>query len=206
MENRKKSPRITINKVYTRTGDRGNTKLVGGQVRKKSDIRVNAYGTVDELISLIGGCIEIMEKEHSSVQLRTVLRTSLIRVQHELFNLGTTVATLPEDIDPGMPHINPRDIIRLEKEIDDFNESLPTLHSFVLPGGSEANVWFHLARTVCRRAERSCVTLMLKESLDELVIQYLNRLSDALFVWSRWINQSMNYPERHWEPFDKSTD
>ncbi len=206
MENKETQPRITINKVYTRTGDKGTTRLVGGQLREKSDIRVKCYGEVDELNSVIGGCIEMLKKDQFTEPRWKDLSTILIRIQHELFNLGTTIATLPENIVPEMPQVRVEDITKLENEIDEFNYDLPTLHSFVLPGGSEVNVWFHLARTVCRRVERSCVELMQTEQLDMIVIQYLNRLSDALFVWSRWVNKAQNCKEQLWEPFDRSVE
>ncbi|MFQ6609473.1 MAG: cob(I)yrinic acid a,c-diamide adenosyltransferase [Fidelibacterota bacterium] len=206
MGKKEKQTGITINKVYTRTGDQGTTRLVGGQVRKKSNTRIQAYGTVDELNSVIGGCVEMLRKEQKAELRWKELTDILIRIQHELFNLGTMIATLPEDITPKIPQVSEQDIRKLENAIDDFNRDLPTLHSFVLPGGSEANVWFHLARTVCRRAERICVELMQTEQVDIIVIQYLNRLSDALFVWSRFVTTAQNCKERLWKPIDKSTD
>ena len=198
MSKKEKTRRITINKVYTRTGDGGETRLVGGQIRNKSDIRVDAYGTVDELNSVIGGCIDVLER--SPIEGKPDLITTLIDVQNRLFDLGTITATLPENIQPGMPRVTTDNIHDLESSIDHYNRDLPVLHSFVLPGGSEASVWFHLARTVCRRTERICVRLSGSESLDPLVIQYLNRLSDALFVWSRWVNTQLGVNERMWEP------
>jgi cob(I)alamin adenosyltransferase len=128
------------------------------------------------------------------------LATILQRVQHELFNLGSILATLPEDIHPRQPRITETDVEELEREIDGMNEGLPVLRSFVLPGGSEVNSLLHVCRTVCRRAERLCVTLAREESAPPFSVQYLNRLSDAFFVWSRWANVKLGAAEVLWKP------
>ena len=195
-----KEPNITINKVYTKTGDSGKTGLVGGQRVSKDDIRIEAYGEVDELNALIGGCKHKIKLKVDKCEELELLSNILHRIQHELFNLGTTLATLPEDLNEKMPCILDEDIKRLEVEMDQFNNDLPTLHSFVLPGGSSINIWLHQARTVCRKAERRCVTLSKKSNLDKNVIRYLNRLSDALFVFSRWANCIQNFEENIWSP------
>ena len=193
-------PNITINKVYTKTGDSGDTGLIGGQRLSKDDVRIEAYGDVDELNSIIGGCkYEIDSKIDKCKELKSV-SDILYRIQHELFNLGTTLATLPEDLNEKMPCIRNVDIKRLEDEMDYFNNKLPTLHSFVLPGGSSINIWLHKARTVCRKAERRCVKLSKTADLEANVIRYLNRLSDALFVWSRWANCAQGFEENIWNP------
>ena len=195
-----REPNITISKVYTRTGDSGDTSLVGGQRLSKDNIRIEAYGEVDELNAIIGGCkYEIDSKVNQYSDLKSVSEI-LYRIQHQLFNIGTTLATLPEDLNDDMPCIKPEDIIQLEKEMDNFNQDLQTLKSFVLPGGSIINIWFHKARTICRKAERRCVALSNTTELDPNVIRYLNRLSDALFVWSRWANHIEGCEENLWNP------
>ena len=186
-------PRMAINRVYTRRGDSGQTSLAGGQRLPKNDPRIEAYGTVDELNSFIGLARE------SSRELPELNRI-LGRVQHELFNLGSILATMPEDVHPNQARISAADSEQLEREIDQMNEGLPPLRSFVLPGGSRLNAELHICRTVCRRAERVCLTLAQTAQLDEAILQYLNRLSDALFVWSRWASHRLGAGETLWEP------
>lgn len=186
-------PRIAINRVYTRRGDSGQTSLAGGQRLPKNDLRIEAYGTVDELNSFIG-VARITARELA--ELDAILR----RVQHELFNLGSILATLPEDVHPHQARITAAESEQLEREIDRMNEGLPVLHSFVLPGGTRLNAELHVCRTVCRRAERICVSLAAVAQVDETILKYLNRLSDALFVWSRWANHQLGVPETLWEP------
>lgn len=186
-------PRIAINRVYTRRGDAGQTSLAGGQRLPKNDLRIEAYGTVDELNSFIG-LARLSARELP--ELDVILR----RVQHELFNAGSILATLPEDVHPHQARITAAESEQLEREIDNMNESLPALRSFVLPGGSRLNAELHICRTVCRRAERVCVSLAGVSPVDEAILKYLNRLSDALFVWSRWANHQLGVPETLWEP------
>ncbi|HLM74787.1 MAG TPA: cob(I)yrinic acid a,c-diamide adenosyltransferase, partial [Polyangiaceae bacterium] len=179
-------PRVVINRVYTRQGDGGLTRLVGGQRVSKDDPRIEAYGTVDELNSLIGVARETLRENLAAAREGEGLRelgAILVRVQHELFNLGSILATLPEDVHPKQPRVTQAEIDRLEAEMDRCQADLAPLRSFVLPGGSRLNAELHVARTVCRRAERCCVLLSKTESVDQLAIGYLNRLSDALFVW-----------------------
>ena len=121
-------------------------------------------------------------------------------MQHELFNLGSILATLPEDVHPKQARITDAEIARLETEMDQMNEPLPPLRSFVLPGGSRLNTDLHICRTVCRRAERIAVALARQESIPEEAVRYLNRLSDALFVWSRWASHAAGVEETLWEP------
>jgi len=121
-------------------------------------------------------------------------------VQHELFNLGSILATLPEDVHPKQPRVTAADVAQLETEIDAMNEDLPLLRSFVLPGGSRLDAELHVARTVCRRAERGVVSLARLETVPPEAVSYLNRLSDALFVWSRWAGHITGAPETLWEP------
>jgi cob(I)alamin adenosyltransferase len=124
----------------------------------------------------------------------------LLRVQHELFNLGSILATLPQDVHPKQARVTDAEIAQLEKEIDDMNDSLPPLRSFVLPGGSRLNADLHVCRTVCRRAERLLITAAREEEIAPEAVRYLNRLSDALFVWSRWASHVAGAPETLWEP------
>jgi cob(I)alamin adenosyltransferase len=186
-------PKLAINRVYTRRGDAGQTSLAGGQRLPKNDLRIEAYGTVDELNSFIGLARE-------SARELPELNRILGRVQHELFNLGSNLATLPADIHPKQARITAADSEQLEREIDRMNEGLPPLRSFVLPGGSRLNAELHICRTVCRRAERVCVALAAQAEVDAAGLKYLNRLSDALFVWSRWASYKLGEPEILWEP------
>ena len=196
-EKKYKDPSFTISKVYTKTGDKGKTSLVGGQKVLKSNIRIHAYGEIDELNSIVGLCIEELKIQKYDFKL---LINSLVRVQNDLFNLGTILATKSEDMLPSMPRITEEDIVVLENEIDKANSDLPTLHSFVLPGGSKINAYLHLARTVCRRCERVSCSLFEQEKIDQIVVSYLNRLSDAFFVWSRFVIKVLNHEENIWEP------
>ena len=198
MTNKKyKDPTFTISKVYTKTGDSGKTSLVGGQKVLKSNIRINAFGEIDELNSVVGICVEELKLQKYDF---SKLIQSLHRVQNDLFNLGTILATEPEDMVATMPRITLEDIQVLENEIDLANKNLANLHSFVLPGGSKINAFLHLARTVCRRCERVCCGLYEEEKIDKVVISYLNRLSDAFFVWSRLVAKSLNHDEHTWNP------
>jgi len=198
MTNKKyKDPTFTISKVYTKTGDSGKTSLVGGQKVLKSNIRINAFGEIDELNSVVGICVEELKLQKYDF---SKLIESLHRVQNDLFNLGTILATEPEDMVASMPRITLEDIQVLENEIDLANKNLANLHSFVLPGGSKINAFLHLARTVCRRCERVCCGLYEEEKIDKVVISYLNRLSDAFFVWSRSVAESLNHDEHTWNP------
>ena len=194
----KKSPNIRINKVYTRTGDGGKTRLIGGEKRWKDDARVEAYGTVDELNSEIGLCRELL-KEQKQDQFSLLIRF-LKSVQNELFNLGSQLAAAEDGDSENLPKISDDAISKLESEIDTVNEKLSELSSFVLPGGSVINAQFHMARNVCRRAERRTVTLSRNDTVVPENIQYLNRLSDALFVWSRWISHILGDTENLWNP------
>ncbi len=186
-------PRLAINRVYTRRGDAGQTSLAGGQRLPKNDLRIEAYGAVDELNSFIGLARE-------SARELPELYEILGRVQHELFNLGSLLATMPEDVHPKQARITAADSEQLEREIDRMNEGLPPLRSFVLPGGSRLNAELHICRTVCRRAERVMVALDAQAPVDAAGLKYLNRLSDALFVWSRWASHRLGVPEVLWEP------
>jgi len=193
-------PRLAINRVYTRRGDQGETSLAGGQRVPKDGPRIEAFGTVDELNSFVGAA-RVTASELAATEARlSPLAAILLRVEHELFNLGSILATLPEDVHPKQARITPAEIAQLEREIDAMNEDLPPLRSFVLAGGTRFNAELHIARTVCRRAERLVVALARQEQVPPEAIQYLNRLSDALFVWSRWANYILRTPEVLWDP------
>ena len=187
-----------MNKIYTRSGDAGKTRLIGGKKRFKDDIRVEAYGTVDELNAEIGLCRELLI-ENGNKQFHSLIHT-LKSIQNELFDLGTQLAAVEGDKSHKLPQLSDDAVSRLESEIDTLNESLSELTSFVLPGGSQINAQFHITRNVCRRAERRAVTLYKLEKMDQIYLKYLNRLSDALFVWSRWISKILGDEENLWEP------
>jgi cob(I)alamin adenosyltransferase len=193
-------PRIALNRIYTRMGDGGRTRLVGGQTVAKDDLRIESYGTVDELNALLGNARVTAEKLASNNHVLSSLVRNLKRVQHELFNLGSVLATLPEDLHPKQPRVTSVEIEQLEREIDEANEQIPALRSFVLPGASRLDAELHIARTVCRRAERLLVHLGREQSIAPEAVSYLNRLSDALFVWSRWVNHTLGVTETLWEP------
>jgi cob(I)alamin adenosyltransferase len=173
---------MRIDRVYTRGGDQGETSLIGGERVSKASGRLDGYGTVDELNATLGLVGEALAGSPAGPQLLPVIR----RVQNELFNLGAELATPDAARRAKLPRIEPRHIDALERDIDAVNDDLPALTSFVLPGGGWASAYFHLARTVCRRCERLVVGLAATEDVGELSVQYLNRLSDALFVWGRW--------------------
>ena len=193
-------PRLAINRVYTRRGDSGETGLVGGQRVPKDGMRIEAYGTVDELNSFLGAARADINQLAVKEPRLALLAAILLRVQHELFNLGSILATLPEDVHPRQPRVTDAEIAQLETEMDLMNEDLPVLRSFVLPGGSRLDADLHVGRTVCRRAERVVIALSRTESVPPEAIRYLNRLSDALFVWSRWAGRISGGHETLWEP------
>ncbi len=181
-------------KIYTKTGDGGKTSLIGGTKVPKSHIRIESYGTVDELNSYIGLCGDLIEDEQSKAVLK--------EIQDRLFTIGSSLACDPDkEALMKIPDLLEADIIFLEKDIDRMMEALPPMKFFVLPGGHPAVSTLHIARCVCRRAERICVH-MSEDNIfvDELVIKYLNRLSDYLFALSRYIAHLLNVPEVKWIP------
>jgi len=190
---------VRLNRIYTKAGDGGYTRLVGGQKVAKNAARIEAYGTVDELMACLGLARTALASPGAPVgaaELEAIVR----RIQNELFNLGSDLATLPEDRHPQQPVTEARHITVLEREIDAWNESLPELRSFILPGGGWVAAHLHVARTVCRRAERLVVALMASETIGPQVLPYLNRLSDALFVMSRHASRLYGEAEPLWEP------
>lgn len=177
---------VTLNRIYTRTGDAGDTRLSTGETVRKTDLRVETYGSVDETNACVG-----LARLHTGGD--AVLDAMLARIQNELFDLGADLATPERDAPPPFEplRILPEQVDRLEREIDELNADLQPLKSFVLPGGDAAAAALHLARTVCRRAERQAVALAdtPREKVSGAALKYLNRLSDFLFVASRWANR-----------------
>ena len=186
-------------KIYTRGGDRGETGLFGGQRVRKDNVRVEAYGDVDELNSLLGVCVRKLEQTGESE-----LAGKLQRIQADLFTIGANLATpAPEDGGRPSTHIPPLPegrVAEMEGWIDAADGDLKPLKQFVLPGGSETAGLLHLARTVCRRAERRVVTLAHEAHIGEDVVTYLNRLSDLLFTFARLANHRAGTPDVPWEP------
>ena len=179
-------------KIYTKTGDKGHTSLIGGTRIPKYDLRIEAYGTVDELNSNIGLVRDQNIDTHS--------KEILIELQDRLFTIGSLLAADPEKNKMTLPQISETDIELLEKEIDKMNESLPEMKSFVLPGGHTTVSFCHVARCVCRRAERCVLRLNEEQPVNELIYKYLNRLSDYLFVLSRHFTQELKATETPWKP------
>lgn len=183
-------PRIT--KVYTRTGDDGTTGLGGGQRVGKDALRIEVYGTVDELNSVIGAAV--------ASGLDPALAAALGTIQNELFHLGSDLCILEEDkASVPVPSIEERHVVALEKLMDRLSEELSPLENFILPGGSPGAAQLHVARTVCRRAERLAVTLSRRERIGLWILRYLNRLSDALFVMARYENRKRGTPDVLWD-------
>jgi cob(I)alamin adenosyltransferase len=179
-------------KIYTRTGDRGDTGLIDGSRVSKDDPRVDAYGEIDELNAVIGLVVA-----HSP---DGALKRQLQDVQRELFALGAQLADPQARIAErrAKAAVTHEHVGRLEAAIDEHDAALPPLTAFILPGGSPLGAWLHLARTVCRRAERAVVSLDREQALDPNVVSYLNRLSDLLFVLARRVNQDAGVPEQKW--------
>jgi cob(I)alamin adenosyltransferase len=190
---------MRITRVYTRTGDKGKTRLVGGDEVSKDSIRIDSYGTVDELNSVLGmarACLRDVQGEDEKLHL---LDTRLQHVQNDLFDVGSDLATPPESRWPEMVRMGQADVARLEGWIDEANDELEPLQEFILPGGGHLPSTLHLARTVCRRAERRVVTLEQAEpETGTHCLIYLNRLSDLLFVWARWVGLALGETECAW--------
>jgi cob(I)alamin adenosyltransferase len=181
-------------KIYTKTGDLGTTSLIGGTKVPKSNIRIETYGTVDELNSYIGLCNDLLKDEQQNIVLK--------EIQDRLFTIGSALAC-DDEKEPLMrlPDLIEDDIVYLEKQIDEMTSKLPPMKFFVLPGGHQTVSTLHIARCVCRRAERLCVNMQLENLfIDPLIIKYVNRLSDYLFTLSRYATQLLNVPEVAWIP------
>ena len=179
-------------KIYTKTGDKGSTSLIGGVRVPKSHIRIESYGTVDELNSYLGMV--------NDMQPHKVINEWVREIQDRLFTLGSVLATTPDkEIKMKLPDLHAEDVQWLEARIDIMNEELPEMRSFIIPGGNLAASTCHVARCVCRRAERLCVGMQEQEEyVPELIIQYLNRLSDFLFVLARYIGHMNKAEELPW--------
>lgn len=181
-------------KIYTKTGDKGTTSLIGGTKVSKSHLRIESYGTVDELNSYIGLCKDLLTDEEG--------KKILLEVQDRLFTIGSSLACDPAK-EPKMkiPDLKEADVELLEKEIDRMNEVIPPMKNFILPGGHSTLSHLHIARCVCRRAERCCVRLEAEgQEMEGITIKYLNRLSDYLFVLSRYTGHQMSVEEIPWKP------
>ncbi len=190
---------MRITKVYTRTGDAGKTRLAGGQQVWKDSLRVEAYGTIDELNAVVG-VVRVMNADAQSVNpAASQLEEELRWAQNKLFDVGSILATAPGETFKNMPRITAQDVTRLEKLIDRCQKDLEPLKEFILPGGGKVSGFLHQARTVCRRAERLCVALSKVEPVDPFIIKFVNRLSDTLFVLARWVAKTQGEPEFLWE-------
>ena len=190
---------VRINKVYTRTGDKGETALVGGKRVPKDSARVDAYGTIDELNSIVGLARVFNEECLDAGEGHRFLDSVLCRIQDELFDIGSELATPPEFFQDGMYRVGEEEITQIEKLIDQCQEDLEPLNSFILPGGGRVGAYLHQCRTVCRRAEREILRVSRTEDINDRVIKYINRLSDLFFVLSRWIAKQTGEQEYLWQ-------
>ncbi|MFZ6012768.1 MAG: cob(I)yrinic acid a,c-diamide adenosyltransferase [Bacteroidota bacterium] len=179
-------------KIYTKTGDQGTTSLFGGKRVSKADLRIDTYGTIDELNSWIG----LLRDQEVNQKRKNIL----VEIQDRLFTIGSILATEPGNTKVKIPSLQETDITFLEKEIDQMETQLPPMKFFVLPGGHASVSIGHVARTVCRRAERLVIGLHAVESVDLIVIKYLNRLSDYLFVLTRAMTRELGAEETPWKP------
>lgn len=189
---------INITRVYTRTGDQGLTALVGGERVAKDSRRVECYGEIDELNSILGLARSLNAAAPAGAA-RSRLDAILKQLQNELFDLGSELATPPESAYEGMFKVGASDVKALEKVMDACQKDLEPLRSFVLPGGGPVSAVLHQARTVCRRAEREIIRLGREEPIGRFIVPYVNRLSDLLFVLSRWIAKQNGEAEYLWE-------
>lgn len=190
---------MRISKVYTKTGDAGKTRLAGGQEVWKDSLRVEAYGTLDELNSVIGLARVCNADLSDNVQAKLKLEANLQWIQNKLFDLGGILATAPGETFKNMPVVTSDHVIQLEKLIDACQEELGPLKEFILPGGGKVSGFLHQGRTICRRVERLCVSLSKKEEVPSELVKFLNRLSDALFVLARWVAKTQGEPEYLWQ-------
>jgi len=182
------------NKIYTKTGDKGTTSLIGGKKIPKSHLRIDAYGNVDELNSYIGLCRDMLTDEQN--------RTIILAIQDRLFTIGSSLASDPDkETKMKLPRLGEADILLLENEIDRMTDAIPPMRNFILPGGHVILSHIHIARCICRRAERSVVKLQIKkEEVEPVVLKYLNRLSDYLFILARFTGHQMGVEEIPWKP------
>ena len=191
---------MRITRVYTRTGDQGLTRLVGGEQVRKDHVRIEGYGTVDELNAILGLIRTFNQRSGADAAAVARLDEMLARVQNDLFDVGADLATPPDARWEGMRRVGDPEVTRLEGWIDVLNDDLPPLREFILPGGGPVGAFFHQGRTVCRRAERAVLRRMDAEpGTGDGVMRYLNRLSDWLFVAGRWAAKALGEPEYLWQ-------
>jgi len=190
---------VRITRVYTRAGDKGDTALVGGRRVPKDSPRIEAYGTIDELNSIIGLARAFNAEQKKRGQKSRWLDEVLRRLQNELFDLGSELATPAESFYEGMFRVGAAQVTALERLMDECQKELAPLKSFVLPGGGRVGGFLHQARTVCRRAERRVLELSRVEDIGEWPLKYVNRLSDLLFVLSRWVGKHLGETEYLWQ-------
>jgi cob(I)alamin adenosyltransferase len=179
-------------KIYTKTGDQGTTALIGGTRVAKSDLRIDTYGTVDELNASLGVVRDSITDEFS--------RATLLRIQHVLFVIGSHLACEKEGLKAKLPALEEKEVNFLEEAIDRMNESLAPMTHFILPGGHLSISFCHVARTICRRSERTIVALSESSACEPLIIAYINRLADYLFVLARYIGYQLDVTEIQWRP------
>jgi len=185
--------------IATKRGDGGQTSLAGAVRVSKGHLRVEAYGTVDELNASVGLVRALNEEATRAIESAKQLEQDLRWVQNKLFDVGSLLATAPGQTFKNMPTIKAQDATKLERMIDRCQKDLAPLKEFILPGGGKVSATLHQARTICRRAERICVRLAKEETLDAQIIKFLNRLSDTLFVLARWVAKTQGEPEFLWE-------
>lgn len=189
---------IRITRVYTRSGDKGDTALVGGKRVPKDALRIDAYGTLDELNAIVG-LARVFNGDCPPDPARDRIEVILKGVQNQLFDLGSELATPPDAVYEGMFRVGDNEVKALERLMDECQKDLEPLNSFVLPGGGHVSALLHQCRTVCRRAERIVVRLTREEDIGPWPLRYLNRLSDLFFVLSRWVAKQLSEPEYLWE-------
>jgi cob(I)alamin adenosyltransferase len=190
---------VRITRVYTRTGDKGETSLVGGKRVPKDSPRIEAYGTIDELNSIVGLARVFNEEKLGESEAHLFLDSVLRQIEDELFDLGSELATPPDFFKEGMYRVGEHEVKKLEQVMDQCQKELEPLKSFVLPGGGRIGAYLHQCRTVCRRAEREMLRLSRVEELNEWSLKYVNRLSDLFFVLSRWISKQTGEAEYLWQ-------
>jgi cob(I)alamin adenosyltransferase len=190
---------VHLSKIYTRGGDQGETSLIGGERISKADLRLDTYGTADELNSVLGLLRTCAEQDDVPPAVAAESAVVLARIQNSLFDVGSVLATPAGETREGMPCVAAADIAFLEDRIDAYNVELPALDSFVLPGGTMLNAYAHLGRTVCRRFERLLARLDQEAPVTPTVLRYVNRLSDYLFVYARWVAQAQGADEYLWQ-------
>jgi len=188
-----------LTRIYTKTGDKGKTGLAGGQSVSKDSLRIETFGCVDELNSILGMARSVANESKMDSQVKENILLFLKRIQNELFVLGGDLATLKEDQPPEMVVIEAKHVEQLEKNIDEWQNDLEPLKEFILPGGGVLASWIHIARSVTRHSERLAVELSKIEVINPQILPYLNRLSDSLFVFARWITRKTDEDEIMWE-------